>query len=129
VPCRAIVLAFVACAAAQVAAQGAPIESSRCPGRQAAAGERRRVRGLAARAELARSVERHDVAAFESFLHAGTVFDVATPDAERGREAVLKSWSGIVDGRRSRCAGGRASSPSAASRRSRSRAAPTSCRR
>jgi hypothetical protein len=48
---------------------------------------------------FARSVERHDAAAFESFLHAGAVFDVATPGAERGREAVVKSWAAIVEGK------------------------------
>ena len=100
VPRRAIVLAFVASAAAQVAAQGAPIDvkplplaAKRLPASADECAVWRREQSFA------RSVERHDVAAFESFLHAGTVFDVATPDAERGREAVLKSWSGIVDGK------------------------------
>ena len=69
------------------------------------AGERRRMRGLAARAGL-RALGRGATtcAAFESFLHAGTVFNVATADAERGRDAVVQSWAEIVEGRTDRTA-------------------------
>ncbi len=48
---------------------------------------------------FARSVEAHDSAAFGSFLHAGTVFDVGTPNADKGRDNVVKDWAEIVDGR------------------------------
>jgi hypothetical protein len=48
---------------------------------------------------FARSVESHDVRGFESYLHVGTVFNVATADADRGRESVLASWDGIVEGK------------------------------
>lgn len=96
---RAIVLGL-AVSAVQVCAQGAPIEVKPLPlaaKRLSASPDEcavwRREQGFA------RSVERHDLAAFESFLHSGTVFDVATADAERGREAVLKSWAGIVEGK------------------------------
>jgi hypothetical protein len=48
---------------------------------------------------FARSIEAHDVRAFQSFLHAGTVFDAGTPDADRGSDEVAKSWAEIVEGR------------------------------
>jgi hypothetical protein len=48
---------------------------------------------------FARSVESHDAGAFEAFLHAGTVFNAGTPDVDRGRDTVAKSWGEIVDGR------------------------------
>jgi ketosteroid isomerase-like protein len=48
---------------------------------------------------FARSVESHDVRAFESFLHAATVFNVATAEASRGREAVMQGWGEIVEGK------------------------------
>lgn len=48
---------------------------------------------------FARSVESHDARAFESFLHAGAVFDAGSVDADRGRDAVMKSWGEIVDGK------------------------------
>ncbi len=48
---------------------------------------------------FSRSVESHDRSAFESFLHAGTVFNAGTADADRGRDTVMKSWGEIVDGK------------------------------
>jgi ketosteroid isomerase-like protein len=48
---------------------------------------------------FARSVEQHDAAAFATFLHAGTIFNVGTVDAEHGREAIVQSWAEIVDGK------------------------------
>jgi hypothetical protein len=48
---------------------------------------------------FARSVELHDAGAFESFLHAGTVFNVGTADADKGRDTVVKGWAEIVDGK------------------------------
>ena len=48
---------------------------------------------------FARSVESHDARAFASFLHAGTVFNAGTSDADRGRDAVAQSWVEIVDGK------------------------------
>ncbi len=48
---------------------------------------------------FARTVEGHDVRAFESYLHAGTVFNAGTADADRGRDTVLKSWGEIVEGK------------------------------
>ena len=49
---------------------------------------------------FARSVEAHDTRAFQSFLHAGTVFDAGTADADRGSDEVAKSWAEIVEGKR-----------------------------
>ena len=48
---------------------------------------------------FARSVEAHDRGAFESFLHAGTVFNAGTADADKGLDTVVKDWAEIVDGR------------------------------
>ena len=87
-------------AAANAAAQGAPIDvkplplaAKRLPASADECAVWRREQGFA------RSVERHDVPAFESFLHAGTVFNVATADADRGRDSVMQSWGGIVEGK------------------------------
>jgi ketosteroid isomerase-like protein len=48
---------------------------------------------------FARSVDSHDARAFESYLHVGTVFNAGAVEADRGREAVAKSWAEIVEGR------------------------------
>ena len=48
---------------------------------------------------FARSVESHDARAFRSFLHAGTVFQAGTADADRGGDAVTSAWREIVDGK------------------------------
>jgi hypothetical protein len=48
---------------------------------------------------FARSVEVHDIGAFAAFLHPGTVFNAGTPDADRGRDDVVRNWREIVDGK------------------------------
>jgi ketosteroid isomerase-like protein len=48
---------------------------------------------------FAHSVERHDAGAFASHLHAGTVFNAGTADADRGRDTVQKQWTAIVAGK------------------------------
>ena len=48
---------------------------------------------------FARSVELHDPGAFASFLHAGTVFNAGTAEADKGRDSVVKGWAEIVDGK------------------------------
>jgi hypothetical protein len=48
---------------------------------------------------FARSVEAHDGAAFAAHLHPGTVFNAGAAEAERGRDAVAKSWAGLVEGK------------------------------
>jgi len=48
---------------------------------------------------FARSVEAHDARAFQSFLHAGTVFGAGTAEADRGSDEVAKSWAEVVEGR------------------------------
>jgi hypothetical protein len=87
-------------AAATVAAQGAPLDvlplppaAKRLPASSEECVVWRREHNFA------RSVERHDSAAFESFLHAGAVFNVATADAQRGRDSVLTNWGTIVEGK------------------------------
>ncbi len=48
---------------------------------------------------FAHSMEAHDTGAFAAFLHPGAVFNAGTPDADRGRDSVVKSWGEIVDGK------------------------------
>ena len=48
---------------------------------------------------FARTVEAHDARAFQAFLHAGTVFNAGTADADRGSAEVAKSWAEIVEGK------------------------------
>jgi ketosteroid isomerase-like protein len=48
---------------------------------------------------FSQSVEAHDASAFASHLHPGVVFNAGTPDADRGRDEVIKSWAGIVEGK------------------------------
>lgn len=48
---------------------------------------------------FSRSVEAHDLPAFESHLHPGTVFNAGAVEAERGRAAVVQGWAGIVEGK------------------------------
>ncbi len=48
---------------------------------------------------FAKSVEAHDLPAFESHLHPGTVFNAGAAEADRGRVAVVQGWAGIVEGK------------------------------
>lgn len=49
-------------------------------------------------ASFAASVERHDQDAFAAHLHPGAVFNVGTAEPQRGRDAVLQGWAGIIAG-------------------------------
>ncbi len=48
---------------------------------------------------FARSVEDHDAAAFATHLFRDTVFNAASPQPVRGREAVVADWKPIIEGR------------------------------
>ena len=48
---------------------------------------------------FAKSVEAHDLPAFESHLHPGVVFNAGDAGADRGRAAVVQGWAGIVEGK------------------------------
>ena len=48
---------------------------------------------------FAKSVEAHDLPAFESHLHPGVVFNAGDAEADRGRAAVVQNWAGIVEGK------------------------------
>jgi hypothetical protein len=78
---------------AVIDARPLPLASKRIPASADECAVWRREHGFA------RSVERHDAAAFASFLHAGTVFDAGSADATRGRDAVASGWAEIVDGK------------------------------
>jgi ketosteroid isomerase-like protein len=53
---------------------------------------------------FARSVEQHDAAAFASHIEADAVFAANTPRPQRGKEAVLAHWRGLIDGKDMRLA-------------------------
>ena len=48
---------------------------------------------------FSRSVEAHDVRAFQSFLHPGTVFQAGTAEADHGSDNVTKEWAEVVEGK------------------------------
>ncbi len=89
-----------ACALAPALAQNAPIDARPLPlasKRLPASAEECAV--WKREMSFARSVEAHDLGAFTSFLHAGTVFDAGTPNAAKGRDTVVSGWGDIVDGK------------------------------
>lgn len=49
---------------------------------------------------FSRSVESHDLSAFESHLHAGAIFNAGNPEVARGKAEVVESWAGLVEGKR-----------------------------
>jgi ketosteroid isomerase-like protein len=48
---------------------------------------------------FARSVAEHDAAAFAGFVHADAVFAAGQPRKQRGRDAIVRAWAGIVAGK------------------------------
>jgi ketosteroid isomerase-like protein len=48
---------------------------------------------------FAGTVENHDAKAFTSFILPGAVFDAGTANAVRGRDAVLKAWTSLIEGK------------------------------
>jgi ketosteroid isomerase-like protein len=48
---------------------------------------------------FAESVDKHDRKAFAEHLHASAVFGAASPNPQRGRDAVLAAWDGIIEGK------------------------------
>jgi ketosteroid isomerase-like protein len=48
---------------------------------------------------FAESVDRHDRKSFAEHLHENAVFGAASPNPQRGRDAVLKAWDGIIAGK------------------------------
>lgn len=49
-------------------------------------------------ASFAKSVEDRDPAAFASHLDEGAVFGAKSPQPQRGRDAIVAAWGGIIDG-------------------------------
>lgn len=47
---------------------------------------------------FARSVADRDAAAFREHLHAAAVFGAKSPAPQRGRDAIVEAWAGIIDG-------------------------------
>ena len=47
---------------------------------------------------FARSVAERDSAAFREHLHEAAVFGVKSPAPQRGRDAIVEAWAGIIDG-------------------------------
>jgi ketosteroid isomerase-like protein len=48
---------------------------------------------------FAESVDKHDKKLFAEHLHESAVFGAASPSPQRGRDAILKAWDGIVQGK------------------------------
>src|SRR5689334_25446238 len=48
---------------------------------------------------FAETVDRHDRQAFAGFLHENAVFGAASPQPQRGRDAILAAWAGIIEGK------------------------------
>jgi len=49
---------------------------------------------------FAQSVADHDAAAFAAHLHPGAVFGAKRAQPERGRDAIVQGWAGIVEGKK-----------------------------
>jgi ketosteroid isomerase-like protein len=47
---------------------------------------------------FARSVADHDAKAFADHVGAGAAFAASSPQPQRGRQAIVEAWAGIVDG-------------------------------
>ncbi|HUQ11944.1 MAG TPA: hypothetical protein VM146_16635 [Steroidobacteraceae bacterium] len=48
---------------------------------------------------FAESVAKHDRTAFLGHLNEGAVFGAASPEPQRGRDAVVQAWAGIIEGK------------------------------
>jgi ketosteroid isomerase-like protein len=48
---------------------------------------------------FAESVAKHDRAAFIEHVDPGAVFGAASPQPQRGRDAVVQAWAGIIEGK------------------------------
>lgn len=53
---------------------------------------------------FARSVQQHDAVAFASHVEPDAIFAANSPVPQRGREAVLAHWRGLIDGKTVRLA-------------------------
>jgi ketosteroid isomerase-like protein len=49
---------------------------------------------------FAGSVAAHDAKAFAGHVAANAVFGASTPEPTRGREAIVKRWAGLIEGKR-----------------------------
>ena len=91
-----LVVAGMCCARSQPAA--GPADADGYPTLKASHTERE-CAVWAREQSFARSVERHDADAFAEHVHPGAVFNAGDAAAQRGREAALKAWSNIIEGR------------------------------
>ncbi|HZH44700.1 MAG TPA: DUF4440 domain-containing protein [Lysobacter sp.] len=48
---------------------------------------------------FARSVAEHDAAAFAEHLHPGAAFGVKQPQPQRGRDAITRAWTPLIEGK------------------------------
>lgn len=48
---------------------------------------------------FAESVDHHDKIAFAEHVHPDAVFGAASPNTQRGREAILAAWNGTLEGK------------------------------
>jgi len=93
----ALMLAFAAAWPAQAQPAAGPPDADGYPTLKASQTERE-CAVWTREQSFADSVARHDSAAFAEHLHPGAIFNAGDVAAERGRDAVLKAWSRIVEG-------------------------------
>ena len=48
---------------------------------------------------FAQSVDNHDKKSFIEFVHPDAVFGAASPQTQVGRDAIVKAWDGIIEGK------------------------------
>jgi len=77
------------------AQQAAPAQDPLPPGPALSAAE---CEVWARETSFARSVAARDPAAFRDHLHEGAVFGAKSPAPQRGRDAIVEAWTGIIDG-------------------------------
>jgi len=95
--CAALSLTLAACTAASAQPAAGPLDVDGYPTLKASHSERECV-VWAREQSFARAVERHDAAAFAEHVHPDAIFNAGDVAAQRGRDAVLKAWAGIVEG-------------------------------
>ena len=77
------------------AQQAAPRQDTAPPARKLSQAE---CEVWARETSFARAVADRDAAAFREHLHAAAVFGAKSPAPQRGRDAIVEAWAGIIDG-------------------------------
>lgn len=95
-PAPAVLLAFSLAVAGSVSATDAPIPTAP----PAAVMTDAECAVWAREMSFARSVVTHDAKAFADHVGEGAAFGASEPQPTRGRDAIVRQWAGILEGRR-----------------------------